>query len=157
MVLLQVCVPGPLHWCLMPPCEPWGECRLLSDEGQHVAPRINPGPRDCIPNHASLNNGCARLTLILDRARLPHGSRVQMVCQGLRAAWADRHAHTSTPAPIILCGLLVGTNDTIEVTLVSIQSFVSPKHSVDQCYLGMLVNRSLECVAHPLSLPCLAL
>lgn len=139
----QVCVPGPLHWCLAPPCEPWGECRMLSEEGQHVAPRTNPGPEDCVPNHATLNNGCARLTLILDRARLPPGSRVQTVCQGLRAAWADRHAHTSTPAPIILCGLLVGTNDTIEVTL----SYVSegPRGDVTMAAktLGELVSRKL--------------
>lgn len=87
-----------------------------------MAPRVNPGPSQCVPNHATLNNGCARLTLVLNRTRLPVGARVQSLCQGLRAAWADRHAHTSMPAPIILCGLVIGTNDTIEVTLVSPRS-----------------------------------
>lgn len=115
-----MCVPGPPLWCLVPPCEPWGECRELSEAGQQVAPRANPGSPTCVPNHATLNNGCARLTLVLNRTGLPVGARVQTVCQGLRAAWADRHAHTSTPAPVILCGLLLGTNDTIEVTLVSV-------------------------------------
>ncbi|KAK8742782.1 hypothetical protein OTU49_001670 [Cherax quadricarinatus] len=139
----QVCVPGPLHWCLAPPCEPWGECRMLSEEGQQVAPRVNPGPRECVPNHATLNNACARLTLVLNRTRLPSGSRVQGVCQGLRAAWADRHAHTSTPAPIILCGLVTGSNDTIEVTLSYAEGGPEGDVTVAAKTLGELVSRKL--------------
>ncbi|ROT64375.1 hypothetical protein C7M84_017680 [Penaeus vannamei] len=116
---VQVCVPGPPEWCLAGACEPWGECRDLSHDEQKVAPPSNPGPEDCQPNRATLNNACARLTLVLDRARLHVGARVQTMCRGLRAAWAGRHGHTATPSPVILCGLVAGTNDTVEVTLVS--------------------------------------
>nr|WIL10081.1 protein jagged-1b-like protein [Palaemon carinicauda] len=139
----QVCLPGPLEWCLAPPCENWGECRDLKEGGQTVGPSVNPGPPDCTPNHANLNNGCARLTLVLDRTRLPKGSRVQSVCQGLRAAWADRHAHTTTPAPVILCALLTGTNDTIEVTLSYPEGSNQGDVTVAAKTLGELVSRKL--------------
>ena len=115
-----MCVPGPPEWCLVPPChQPWGECRAISNDGQ-LAPPDNPGPTSCVPNHADLNNACARITLMLSKARLPPETRVQTICQGLRAAWADRHAHAHAAPPVILCALATGTNSTIIVTLVSI-------------------------------------
>ena len=115
----QVCVPDPPEWCLGPFCnQPWGECRAYNND--QLSPPDNPGPKTCIPNEAILNNGCARLTLVLSRDRLPPETRVRSVCQGLRAAWADRHAHSSSIHPVILCALAAGTNATVEVTLVSI-------------------------------------
>ncbi|CAL4102763.1 unnamed protein product, partial [Meganyctiphanes norvegica] len=140
---LQVCVPGPLEWCLSTPCEPWGECRGLSNDGQKVMPAANPGPSDCVPNNAKLNNGCARLTLVMDLARLPRGARVQTACQGLRAAWADRHAHTKTAPPVILCSLLTGSNDTIEVTLAYPETSEKGDVTLAAKALGELVSRKL--------------
>lgn len=135
----QVCVPGPPEWCLAGACEPWGECRDLSHDEQKVAPPSNPGPEDCQPNRATLNNACARLTLVLDRARLHVGARVQTMCRGLRAAWAGRHGHTATPSPVILCGLVAGTNDTVEVTLVSPSSSWSLLCSLRACFAMQLI------------------
>nr|XP_027230187.1 protein jagged-1b-like [Penaeus vannamei] len=144
---VQVCVPGPPEWCLAGACEPWGECRDLSHDEQKVAPPSNPGPEDCQPNRATLNNACARLTLVLDRARLHVGARVQTMCRGLRAAWAGRHGHTATPSPVILCGLVAGTNDTVEVTLSYPTGGPHGDVTVAAKTLGELVSKRLTTVS----------
>uniref|UniRef100_A0A2P2I491 Delta-like protein n=1 Tax=Hirondellea gigas TaxID=1518452 RepID=A0A2P2I491_9CRUS len=145
----SVCVSGPSEWCLKGPCEAWGDCRQHNVDG-NVGPPINPGPLDCRPNHARLSNSCARLTLVLDRERVPQGSHVQRVCEGLRAAWADRHAHTPTPPPVILCSLAANTNQsnhTIEITLSYAEGGASGDIIRAARTLGDLLSRKLTPLA----------
>lgn len=115
----QVCVPSPAESCLTPPCLPYGECRDL-ESGRRVKPPSLPTPSSCWPNQAVLSNTCARLTLLLDRAKLPHGVAVEGLCGDLRRLLANHEAANDLQNELVLlCDLKIDYNDTVEVTLVS--------------------------------------
>lgn len=115
----QVCVPSAAESCLMPPCLPYGECRDL-ESGRRVKPPSLPTPATCWPNQAILSNTCARLTLLLDRAKLPHGVTVEGLCGNLRRLLANHEMTNGMQnALVLLCDLKIDFNDTVEVTLVS--------------------------------------
>lgn len=119
----QVCVPSPAESCLTPPCLPYGECRDL-ESGRRVKPPSLPSPSTCWPNQAVLSNSCARLTLLLDRAKLPHGVTVEGLCGNLRRLLANHEvANDLQNTLVLLCDLKIDFNDTVEVTLVSILFF----------------------------------
>ncbi|CAM9917299.1 unnamed protein product [Lampetra planeri] len=68
------------HGCLAGPCqEGAGEC---------VGPPLPPPPADCRPvpppDGVAERPGCVRLTLRVDRARLPAGTTVEHICADLR-------------------------------------------------------------------------
>lgn len=78
-----------------------------------------PSPSTCWPNQAVLSNTCARLTLLLDKAKLPQGMTVEGLCGDLRRLLANQQAvERLDDALVLLCDLKVGYNDTVEVTLV---------------------------------------
>nr|CAI5869526.1 unnamed protein product [Callosobruchus analis] len=113
----QVCVPAPAEACLQPPCMPYGECRDL-ESGRRVRPPSLPAPASCWPNQAVLSGACARLTLLLDRARLPQGATVEGLCADLRTLLAAQQAAEGLrDRLVLLCDLKTGYNDTVEVTL----------------------------------------
>lgn len=115
----QVCVPAARETCITSPCTPWGECRDL-EGGRRVGPPLFPAPQSCWPNQAVLSNSCARLTLLLDRAKLLTGVSVHGLCTSLRKLLAQHQAINSLQNRLVLlCDLKAQYNDTIEVTLVS--------------------------------------
>lgn len=117
--LNQVCVPASSESCLSPPCLPYGDCRNL-ESGRRVKPPSVPSPSNCWPNQAVLSNTCARLTLLLDRVKLPQGMTVEGLCGDLRRLLANQQAMEGLDdSLVLLCDLKVGYNDTVEVTLVS--------------------------------------
>lgn len=118
--LSQVCVPASSESCLSVPCLPYGDCRNL-ESGRRVKPPSLPSPSTCWPNQAVLSNTCARLTLLLDRVKLPQGMTVEGLCGDLRRLLANQQAMEGLDDYLVLlCDLKVGYNDTVEVTLVSI-------------------------------------
>ncbi|XP_066997092.2 protein jagged-1b [Anabrus simplex] len=120
--LNQVCVPSPREACLTPTCAPWGECRDL-ESGKRVGPPLLPAPPSCWPNQAELSNSCARLTLLLDRSKLPQGVSTEGLCVELRRLVAIHQSHTGgQDRLILLCDLKQGYNDTIEVTMSSLST-----------------------------------
>ncbi|XP_072376666.1 protein jagged-2 [Diabrotica undecimpunctata] len=115
--LTQVCVPSALESCLSPPCLPYGECRDL-ESGRRVKPPSVPTPSTCWPNQAVLSNTCARLTLLVDRNKLPQGTTVEGLCGDLRRLLANQQAIEGLQDTLVLlCDLKTGYNDTVEVTL----------------------------------------
>lgn len=121
--LNQVCVPASSESCLSPPCLPYGDCRNL-ESGRRVKPPSVPSPSTCWPNQAVLSNNCARLTLLLDRVKLPQGMTVEGLCGDLRRLLANQQAMEGLDdSLILLCDLKVGYNDTVEVTLVSVKRY----------------------------------
>ncbi|XP_065167947.1 protein jagged-1b-like [Atheta coriaria] len=112
----QVCVPM-TETCLTPPCHPYGECRDL-ESGRRVKPPSLPAPSSCWPNQAILSNTCARLTLLVDRSKLPRGVTVEGLCNDLRRLLANYElANDSLNDLVLLCDLKLEYNDSVEVTL----------------------------------------
>nr|CAD7441239.1 unnamed protein product [Timema bartmani] len=115
----QVCVPSPREACLAPPCVPWGECRDLQS-GKRVGPPQLPSLPSCWPNQASLSLSCVRLSLYVDRNKLPPGVSIEGLCDQLRILLALHQASLESDHQLVLlCDLKQGYNDTIEATLVS--------------------------------------
>lgn len=119
----EVCVPSLQVACLSPPCEPRGDCRA-AEPSLRVGPPKLPAPQECWPNQASLNENCARVTVILENRKVPAGITVEGVCFGLRTLLGGRliknaDKKIASAFLVLLCDNKSGTNDTIEVTLVS--------------------------------------
>ncbi|KAK9747061.1 EGF-like domain [Popillia japonica] len=113
----QVCVPTRIESCLSPPCQPYGECRDL-ESGRRVKPPSVPSPSTCWPNQAVLSNTCARVTLLIDRSKLPAGITVEGLCGNLRTLLANHEASNDMQNELVLlCDLKTEYNDSIEVTL----------------------------------------
>lgn len=116
----QVCIRAPKETCLTGGCGPWGDCRELLS-GTVLGPPLVPAPESCWPNKAVLSNTCVRLSLLLERVRLPTGVSTEGLCGELRALLAAHQASSRGAASlVVLCDLRAGTNDTLEVTMVSI-------------------------------------
>ncbi|ERL84028.1 protein serrate-like [Dendroctonus ponderosae] len=115
--LNQVCVPASGESCLSPPCLPYGECREL-ESGRRVKAPVLPSPSSCWPNQATLSNTCARLTLLVDKVKLPQGTTVEGLCGDLRGLLANQQAIEGLQNHLVLlCDLKTDYNDTVEVTL----------------------------------------
>lgn len=119
----ELCVPALKISCLSPPCEPRGDCRT-AEPSMRVAPPKLPAPIECWPNQAVLNQNCARIGIMLETKNVPQGITVEGVCFGLRTLLGGRMVKHPDPKIastfiVILCDNKSGTNDTIEVTLVS--------------------------------------
>lgn len=88
-----------------------------------MAPPKLPAPSSCWPNQAVLDENCARISILLENKSLPKGTSVEGMCFSLRTivglklvnAWKD----AKPPMLILLCDNKSGSNDTIEVTVVS--------------------------------------
>jgi len=92
------------------------ECLSL---GRRVKPPVVPSPNTCWPNQAVLSNTCARLTLLLDKVKLPQNTTVEGLCGNLRQLLAQQQAISGLQDDLVLlCDLKTDYNDTIEVTLV---------------------------------------
>lgn len=120
--LHEVCVPTLHETCLSPPCTPRGDCRTL-ERSRRVAPPKLPTPPECWPNQVVLDENCARITILLENHRIQPGTSVEGICFSLRALLGTRLvkaiANMQPPLLVLLCDLKTGTNDTIEVTIVS--------------------------------------
>lgn len=109
--------------CLSPPCAPRGDCRSL-ERSRRVAPPKLPAPADCWPNQATLNDNCARITVLLENKSVPRGTTVEGICYSLRMIVGMRlvktRKETEPPMLVLLCDIKTGSNGTIEVTVVSV-------------------------------------
>lgn len=118
----EVCVPTVNEACLSPPCAVRGDCRAL-EPSRRVAPPRLPAKPECWPNQAILNENCARLTILLDLQQVGEGSSVEGLCSVIRFLLASKlvksQRDNNDAMLIIICDLKMGTNDTIEMTVVS--------------------------------------
>lgn len=128
----EVCVPALHETCLSPPCQPRGDCRLL-ERSRRVAPPKIPAPIECWPNQAVLDEQCARITILMDSKVIQTGTSVEGICFNLRMLVGTKLVKTvkdsHPPLLILLCDIQTGTNNTIEVTVVSITSNFSKRSS----------------------------
>lgn len=131
--LHEVCVPTLQEACLSPPCLPRGDCRAL-EPSRRVAPPKLPTTTDCWPNQAELSAHCARITILLESKRVAVGTSVEGVCLNLRILLGTRLVKTSKeflpPLLVVLCDMKSGSNDSIEVTVVSWHLFKIPANIV---------------------------
>lgn len=118
----EVCVPALRESCLTGGCIARGDCRVL-EPSRRVAPPKLPAHPNCWPNQAELNTNCARLTILLQLNTMPRGTSIENVCATLRQLLAARLVKSDVNFKaklFVLCDLKMGTNDSIEVTMVSL-------------------------------------
>lgn len=117
----EVCVPALKETCLFPPCERRGDCRLL-EQSLRTAPPKYPASSKCWPNQAILSENCSRINVILDMLKISKGLSTESYCHNLRMLLGGRMVEQklfSHSTIILICDIKSGTNDTIEVTVVS--------------------------------------
>lgn len=138
----EVCVPALHESCLYPPCEPRGDCRVL-ERSRRVAPPKLPAPIECWPNQATLDEQCARITILMENKSIQPSTSVEGICVNLRTLLGTRLVKivqdATPPLLILLCDIKTGTNDTIEVTVVSIETSTSLQRS---CLIYAFFNHS---------------
>lgn len=108
--------------CLSPPCTRRGDCRRY-DQSLRTSPPKYPVSSQCWPNQAVLSENCSRISIVLDMLKVSAGLTTENYCHNLRTfvggLMIEKNFH-SPSAIVIICDIKTGTNDTIEVTLVSI-------------------------------------
>lgn len=117
----EVCVPALKETCLSPPCGGRGDCRVL-EQSLRTAPPKYPASNKCWPNQAVLSENCSRINIILDILNISKGLSTESYCHNLRTLLGGRMLEQklfSHSAIILICDIKSGTNDTIEVTVVS--------------------------------------
>lgn len=118
----EVCVPTLHETCLTPPCAPRGDCRSL-EPSRRVAPPKLPAPIECWPNQATVNENCARVTILLENRHVTSGTSAEDICFNVRTLIGTRLVKavldSQPPLLVLLCDIKSGTNDRIEVTIVS--------------------------------------
>lgn len=120
----EVCVPALKETCLSPPCAKRGDCRKL-EQSLRTAPPKYPASNRCWPNQAILSENCSRINVILDMMKISRGMSTESFCHKLRTLLGGRmleegiYVHSTI---VIICDIKTGTNDTIEVTIVSISN-----------------------------------
>jgi hypothetical protein len=105
--------------CLSPPCAQRGDCRNKHRTG---LPKY-PASSQCWPNQAILSENCSRISIVLDMYNISRGLSTENYCHNLRTIVGGvmiEKNFQSTSAIVIICDMKKGTNDTIEVTIVSI-------------------------------------
>jgi hypothetical protein len=123
----EVCFPALTQTCLSPPCTERGDCRSL-EESLRTAPPKYPASSKCWPNQAILSENCSRINIILDMLKIPRGLSTESYCHNLRTLLGGRMVEQklfSHSTIILICDIKSGTNDTIEVTVVSRQKIWS--------------------------------
>lgn len=118
----EVCVPALKETCLSPPCARRGDCRLL-EQSLRTAPPKYPASNKCWPNQAILSENCSRINIILDMLKISKGLSTESYCHNLRMLLGGRMVEQklfSHSTIILICDIKSGTNDTIEVTVVSV-------------------------------------
>lgn len=126
----EVCVPALKETCLSPPCARRGDCRML-EQSLRTAPPKYPASSKCWPNQAILSENCSRINIILDMLKIPKGLSTESYCHNLRTLLGGRMLKQklfSHSTIILICDIKSGTNDTIEVTVVS-KSDLSSLHT----------------------------
>lgn len=117
----EVCVPALKETCLSPPCVKRGDCRQL-EQSLRTSPPKYPATTKCWPNQAVLSENCSRINIVLDMIKISKGLSTESYCHYLRTILGGRMLEQKVffhSAIIIICDIKSGTNDTIEVTIVS--------------------------------------
>ena len=123
----EVCVPALKETCISPHCARRGDCRVL-EQSLRTAPPKYPASSKCWPNQAILSENCSRISIILDMLKIPKGLSTENYCHDLRTLLGGRVVEQklfSHSTIILICDIKTGTNDTIEVTVVSKQIILS--------------------------------
>lgn len=122
----EVCVPALKETCFTPPCTRRGDCRVL-EQSLRTAPPKYPTSNKCWPNQADLSENCSRINIILDMLKISKGLSTESYCHNLRTLLGGRMLEQklfSHSAIILICDIKSGTNDTIEVTVVSFPCYL---------------------------------
>lgn len=117
----EVCVPALKETCLSPPCPRRGDCRKI-EQSLSTAPPKYPASKKCWPNQAVLSENCWRINILLDLTKVSKGLSTESYCHNLRTILGGRMVEQKFffhSAILIICDIKSGTNDTIEVTIVS--------------------------------------
>ena len=64
----QTCVVQTEETCFTPPCLPWGQCRNLNAIMDPKPPGVH---TNCLPNNEFLDNNCAKITIVFNKAKMP--------------------------------------------------------------------------------------
>ncbi|CAB1343044.1 unnamed protein product, partial [Coregonus sp. 'balchen'] len=149
--------------CFSPPCHRWGVCSSSSSGGGEPAPHDH---TECQPNSGHLDNSCARITLIFNRAKVPvvsvfvhtnvspvvqvalllrslivcnlQGTTVENICSELRYLPATRSL-AKDHALLVLCDLSYTNQDAVEVAI-SFQPDEQLDHSLIQEVASTIVG-----------------
>lgn len=88
-----------------------------------MAPPALPASPDCWPNQAALGEQCARVSALLETGKAPRGATSETLCDALRTLLGARLVREPTAdlrhIVVVLCEMKTGSNDTVEVTVVS--------------------------------------
>ncbi|XP_068195689.1 protein jagged-2-like isoform X2 [Antennarius striatus] len=104
----QECLRHQFLRCFSPPCHHWGVCSTLDPP--------TPPHTQCEPNSSYLDDGCARITLIFQRDKVPQGTTVENICSELRFLPVSQSL-AEERALLILCDLSYSNNDAVEVAM----------------------------------------
>jgi hypothetical protein len=100
-----------------------GDCRIIEQATLRTAPPKYPTSNKCWPNQATLSENCSRINIILDMLKISKGLSTESYCHNLRMLLGGRMLEqklfSHSAAIILICDIKSGTNDTIEVTVVS--------------------------------------
>jgi len=118
----EVCVPALKETCLSPPCKKHGDCRTL-EQSLRTAPPKYPTSDKCWPNQAIVSDNCSRINILLNLLKESRGLSSESFCHKIRTLLGGKMLEQKMfvqSTIIIICDIKTGTNDTIEVTMVSI-------------------------------------
>ncbi|TNN36495.1 Protein jagged-2 [Liparis tanakae] len=102
------CVEHQFLACFSPPCHRWGVCSTPDPPA--------PLHTRCEPNSGYLDNGCARITLIFKKDKVPQGTTVENICSELRYLPVAQTL-AEERALLILCDLSYSNGDAVEVAM----------------------------------------
>ncbi|XP_056282448.1 protein jagged-2-like isoform X1 [Pseudoliparis swirei] len=94
--------------CFSPPCHRWGVCSTPDPPA--------PLHTRCEPNSGYLDSGCARITLIFKKEKVPQGTTVENICSELRYLPVAQTL-AEERALLILCDLSYSNGDAVEVAM----------------------------------------
>ncbi|XP_077954217.1 protein jagged-2-like [Gasterosteus aculeatus] len=104
----QKCTEHQFLTCFSPPCRQWGVCSTADP----------PAPLHtlCEPNGGRLDDGCARITLVFAKHKVPQGTTVENICSELTFLPVTRTL-AEERALLILCDLSDSNGDAVEVAM----------------------------------------
>ncbi|XP_041122035.1 protein jagged-2-like isoform X1 [Polyodon spathula] len=125
----QQCQEHNFFTCFSPPCHEWGVCSAPE-------PPV-PIKTQCQPHTGYLDNGCARITFMFNKDKVPQGTTVENICTELKYLEATRML-AKERSLLVLCDISYSNENAIEVAI----SFVDDEqdHSLIQDAASTIIN-----------------
>ncbi|MBN3271623.1 JAG2 protein, partial [Polyodon spathula] len=125
----QQCQEHNFFTCFSPPCHEWGVCSAPE-------PPV-PINTQCQPHTGYLDNGCARITFIFNKDKVPRGTTVENICTELKYLPATRTL-AKERSLLVLCDISYSNENAIEVAI----SFVDDEqdHGLIQDAASTIIN-----------------